>query len=133
VRGAPAPDVDLAGQWAVVEDFLAASRAGDFERLVSVLDPDVVVRADGGRARSEITSVIRGARVAASQAMAYRRYGDFASRVLVNGLPGGIAWAPDGSPYSVLALTVRGGRIVEIDVLVDPDRLATLELPGGPA
>ena len=60
--------------------------------------------------------------------MAFRALRRIATRALVNGVPGGVAWAPDGSPFAVLALTVRGGRIVEIDVLADPDRLRELDL-----
>ena len=128
VRGAPVPDVDLSGQWAVVDAFLAASRDGDFERLLAVLDPEVVVRSDGGAARPSLVSLVRGARAVAEQAMLFRRFAETATRILVNGIPGGVAWAPDGSPFAVLALTVRGGRIVAIDILADPDRLAQLDL-----
>jgi RNA polymerase sigma-70 factor (ECF subfamily) len=60
--------------------------------------------------------------------MSFRRFAQTATRILVNGTPGGIAWAPDGSPFAVLAVTVRGGRIVAIDVLADPERLAQLDL-----
>ena len=128
VHGAPVPDVDLAGQWAVVDAFLAAARAGDFERLLAVLDPDVVLRSDGGLGRPGLVSLITGAEAIASQAMSFRRFVETATRVLVNGVPGGITWAPDGRPFSVLALTVRGGRIVAIDILADPERLAQLDL-----
>jgi RNA polymerase sigma-70 factor (ECF subfamily) len=128
VQGAPVPDVDLDGQWAVVDAFLAAARAGDFARLIAVLDPDVVARSDGGVARPKLVSVVRGARAVAEQAMLFRRFADTATRVLVNGIPGGIAWAPDGTPFAVLALTVRAGRIVAIDVLADPDRLGRVDL-----
>jgi RNA polymerase sigma factor (sigma-70 family) len=128
VQGAPVPDVDLDGQWAVVEAFVAAARAGDFERLIAVLDPEVVVRSDWGTTRPGLVSLVRGARAVAEQALTFRRFGETATRVLVNGIPGGIAWSPDGSPFAVLALTVRGGRIVVIDVLADPDRLAKLDL-----
>ncbi len=128
VRGAPVPDVDLDAQWAVVDAFLAAAREGDFERLLAVLDPDVVVRSDGGSARSGLTSQVHGARAVAEQAMSFRQFTETATRVLVNGVPGGIAWAPDGSPFAVLALTVKGDRIVAIDVLADPERLADLDL-----
>ena len=128
VRGAPVPDVDLDGQWAVVDAFLAAARAGDFERLIDVLDPDVVLRSDGGAARPELMSLVRGARTVAEQAMAFRQFAETATRALVNGIPGGIAWARDGSPFSVVALTVKGGRIVAIDILADPDRLRDLDL-----
>jgi RNA polymerase sigma factor (sigma-70 family) len=128
VQGAPVPDVDLAGQWAVVDAFLAAARAGDFERLLAVLDPEVVLRSDGGTARPELVSLLHGAQAVAEGAMTFRRFGETATRVLVNGTPGGIAWAPDGSPFAVLAMTVRGGRIVAIDVLADPVRLGHLDL-----
>ena len=128
VQGAPVPDVDLDGQWAVVDAFLAAAREGDFEGLLAVLDPEVVVRSDGGVARPGLMSFVRGARAVAEQAMSFRRFAETSTRVLVNGIPGGVAWAPDGSPFAVLALTVRGGRIVAIDVLADPDRLGQLDL-----
>jgi RNA polymerase sigma factor (sigma-70 family) len=128
VQGAPVPDVDLAGQWAVVDAFLAAARDGDFERLLAVLDPDIVVRSDGGTARPSLVSVVRGAQAVAEQAMSFRQFAETATRVLVNGIPGGVAWSPDGSPFAVLALTVRGGRIVAIEVLADPDRLGQLDL-----
>ena len=128
VQGEPVPDVDLDGQWAVVDAFLAAAREGDFEGLLAVLDPEVVVRSDGGAARPGLMSLVRGARAVAEQAMSFRRFAETSTRVLVNGIPGGVAWAPDGSPFAVLALTVRGGRIVAIDVLADPDRLGQLDL-----
>jgi RNA polymerase sigma factor (sigma-70 family) len=128
VQGAPVPDVDLDEQWAVVDAFLAAARDGDFERLMEVLDPDVVARADGGAARPGLVGVTQGARAVAEQAMSFRRFGETATRVLVNGIPGGVAWSPDGTPFAVLALTVRGGRVAAIDVLADPDRLAQLDL-----
>src|SRR5829696_934256 len=128
VQGAPVPDVDLDGQWAVVEAFLAAARDGDFERLIAVLDPDVVVRADGGVARPGLVSLVRGAQAAAEQAMSFRRFAETSTRILVNGVPGGVAWAPDGRPFAVLALTVKGGKIVALDVLADPDRLGQLDL-----
>jgi RNA polymerase sigma factor (sigma-70 family) len=128
VQGAPVPDVDLDGQWAVVDAFLAAARSGAFDRLLAVLDPDIVLRSDGGAARPELISHVRGAQAVAEQAMTFRRFTETATRVLVNGIPGGIAWAPDGSPFAILALTVKGGRIVEIEVLADPERLGKLDL-----
>jgi RNA polymerase sigma factor (sigma-70 family) len=128
VRGAPVPDVDLEGQWAVADAFLAAAREGDFERLVAILDPDVVARSDGGPTRPELTSFVRGAAAVAAQAMRFRRLVEGATPVLVNGTPGGIAWAPDGTPFAIGAITVRGGRIVALDFLVDPERLRRLDL-----
>jgi RNA polymerase sigma-70 factor, ECF subfamily len=128
VQGAPVPDVDLDGQWVVVDAFLAAARDGDFERLLGVLDPDVVLRSDGGAARPRLMSLVRGARAVAEQALTFRRFVETATRILANGIPAGVAWAPDGSPFAVVALTVRGGRIVAIDILADPERLGRLDL-----
>jgi RNA polymerase sigma-70 factor (ECF subfamily) len=128
VQGAPVPDVDLDGQWAVVDAFLAAARAGTFDQLLAVLDPDVVLRSDGGVARPNLTSFLRGAQAVGRQAMSFRRFTATATRILVNGIPGGVAWATDESPFAILALTVKGGRIVEIEVLADPERLGRLDL-----
>jgi len=128
VQGAPVPDVDLDGQWAVADAFLAAARAGAFDRLLAVLDPDVVLRSDGGVARPDLISLVHGAQAVAEQAMTFRRFAEAATRILVNGIPGGIAWAPDGGVFAILALTIKGGRIVEIDVLADPERLGALDL-----
>ena len=128
VQGAPVPDVDLDGQWAVADAFLAAARAGAFDQLVAVLDPDVVLRSDGGVARPQLSSHVRGARAIARQALTFRQFAETATRVLVNGISGGVAWASDGSPFAILALTVKGGRIVAIDILADPERLGKLDL-----
>jgi len=128
VQGAPVPDVDLDGQWAVVDAFLAAARGGDFERLLAVLDPEVVLRSDGGASRPGLTSFVRGSQSVAQQAMSFRRFAETSTRILANGIPAGVAWAPDGSPFAVVALTVRGGRVVHIDVLADPVRLGQLDL-----
>lgn len=128
VREAPVPDADLDEQWAVADAFLAASRDGDFERLVATLDPDVVVRSDGGTARPQLMSLLSGAHAVAKQALGFRQFSETATRALVNGVPGGVAWLPDGRPFAVVALTIRGGKIVQIDILADPDRLAQLDL-----
>jgi RNA polymerase sigma factor (sigma-70 family) len=128
VRGAPVPDADLDAQWAVVDAFLAASRDGDFERLLAVLDPDVVLRADGGTSRPTLINVVRGGEAVAQGAVAFRQLARTAVRTLVNGLPGGIARLPDGQPFAVVAFTVVGGRIAAIDILADPERLARLDL-----
>jgi RNA polymerase sigma-70 factor (ECF subfamily) len=128
VQVAPVPDTDLDGQWAVVNAFLAASREGDFERLLTVLDPDVVLRSDGGTSRPDLVSLLRGSEAVATGAMMFRRFAETATRALINGMPGGIAWAPDGNPFAVVSLTVAGGRIVSIDILADPDRLTRLDL-----
>jgi RNA polymerase sigma-70 factor (ECF subfamily) len=128
IQGVPVPDADLSGQWAVVDAFLAAARDGDFGRLVAILDPDVVLRADGGIARPRLGALARGAEAVATNALLFRNLAAAATRTLVNGVPGGVVSGPTGRPFAVLAFTVVGGRIVEIDVLADPDRLERLDL-----
>ncbi len=124
-RTDPVPDADLEIQWAAVDAFLAAARDGDFEALVAVLDPDVVLRADQGVAAGG--SEIRGAETVARQALTWSRVDLAIRRALVNGSAGLVA-ARDGQPFSIGAFTVRGGRIVEIDILADPERLRRLDL-----
>lgn len=124
VRGeVPAPERDLARQREVVDAFFAAAREGDFEALVAVLDPDVVLRAEGGTARQTVT--IRGAHAVAAQARNYTRLAPFVQAALVNGAAGAIAMA-DGRPLSVMGFTVADGRIVAMDVLSNPARLARI-------
>ena len=129
VKGAaPIPDADLDRQREVVGAFLAAARGGDFDALLSVLDPDVVLRADAGAVPAGASRVIRGAPAVAEQALAFaQRLGPFARPALVNGAAGIVA-APGGRPVSVLGFTVRGEKIVEIDILADPARLRQLDL-----
>jgi RNA polymerase sigma-70 factor, ECF subfamily len=121
----PLPDADLDAQREVVDAFLAAAREGDFERLVAVLDPDVVLRADFGRAPG--LQEVRGANAVVAQAQTYSRLGLAMRPALVNGVPGGVALR-DGEPFSVAAFTVRAGKIVEMDFLADPARLRELDL-----
>jgi hypothetical protein len=129
VHGAtPIPDVDLARQREVVDAFLAAARENDFEALVAVLDPDVVLRADRGALPAGASRVVRGARTVAKNALKFWRLAGFARPALVNGAAGIVAFGPDGRPFSVLGFTVRLGTIVEIDVLADPARLSRLNL-----
>jgi RNA polymerase sigma-70 factor (ECF subfamily) len=126
VRGAAtAPDADLAAQWEVVEAFMAAARNGDFDALVATLDPEVELRADGGRTGP--THYVRGARAVASQALVWSRVDLTIRRALVNGTPGGVAFRK-GKPFSVGAFTIANGKIVEIDFLVDAERIARLDL-----
>jgi RNA polymerase sigma-70 factor (ECF subfamily) len=130
VRGAaPAPDPDLAHQRAVVDAFFAAARDGDFEALVAVLDPEVVLRADGGTARARQSVVVHGAREVAAQAAIGTRFAPFVRPALVNGTAGAVVVA-GGRLLSVMAFTVANGRVAAIDVLYDPDRLAALDLAG---
>jgi RNA polymerase sigma factor (sigma-70 family) len=126
VRGtAPLPDADLSAQWTVVEAFLAAARNGDFDALVAVLDPDVVLRADGGL--TGLSHYVQGAETVASQALLWSRVDLTILPALVNGAAGVVSMR-DGRPFSVGALTVKGGKIVEFDILADPERLARLDL-----
>jgi Sigma-70, region 4 len=124
---APVPDPDLARQREAVEAFLAAARNGDFDTLLAVLDPDVVVRADRGGARAGAT-VVRGARAVAGQALTFSRLIGRARPALVNGAAGIVSWLPDGRPFSVIGFTVTRGKIAAIDILADPARLRQLDL-----
>jgi RNA polymerase sigma-70 factor (ECF subfamily) len=127
VRGAaPVPDADLSAQWEVVEAFLAAAHEGNFDALLEVLDPDVVLRADGGGV-ADLSRLVRGAAAVASSATMWSRVGLDMRRALVNGTPGFVSLR-DGRPFSVAAVTISGGRIVEMDILADPERLARLDL-----
>jgi RNA polymerase sigma factor (sigma-70 family) len=119
------PDSGLDAQREVVEAFLAAAREGDFDRLVAVLHPDVVVRADFGP--GAVSEELRGAETVASRASAFARRGLVTHTVLINGAIGVVA-IRDGRPFSVGGVIVRNGRIVEIDFLLDPERLARLDL-----
>jgi ketosteroid isomerase-like protein len=110
-----------------VDAFFAAARDGDFEALVAVLDPDVVLRSDGGAARPGASFVVHGARAVAEQAMTFARLSPFVRPALVNG-GAGVVVAPGGRPFSVMGFTVGNGRIIEIQGLVDPDRLRRLDL-----
>lgn len=123
------PDVDLERQREVVDAFFAASREGDFDALVEVLDPEIVLRSDGGEARPSANHVIRGAAAVASRALTFAGLAPFVRPVLVNGVAG-VLVAPQGRPFAVMAFTVAGGRIVAIDALADPARLERLELLG---
>jgi RNA polymerase sigma-70 factor (ECF subfamily) len=128
VRGqAPAPDPELARQRAVVDAFFAAARDGDFEGLVAVLHPEVVLRSDGGLARAWQTVELHGAQTVASQALTFGRLAPFVRPALVNGAAGALI-AAQGRPLSVMGFTVTGGRVVAIDVLSDPERLGRLDL-----
>jgi RNA polymerase sigma factor (sigma-70 family) len=128
VRGAAAvPDADLARQRAVVDAFLAAARDGDFDALVGLLDPDVVVRADGGVAPAGVSVVVRGAAAVAEQALRFAWRARFARPALVNGAAG-VVVAPHGRLFAVMGFMVRRGMIAEIEVVADPARLRQLDL-----
>ena len=125
----PSAEPDLAVQRRVVEAFMAAARAGDFEALVAVLDPDVVLRADSGAliGGAAASKVVRGARTVAEQALFFRQFAPAMRMVLVNGEIG-ILNAPQGRPRAVMGVTVSEGRIVAVHILADPERLARLDL-----
>jgi RNA polymerase sigma-70 factor, ECF subfamily len=120
------PDADLETQWEIFDAFIAAARAGDFDRLVAVLDPDVVVRADFGTDRG--WQEVRGAAAVARQAIGYAqgRVADIRP-ALINGAPGVVA-SLDGQPFSIATITVRNGKIFELDFFNDPERLRLLDL-----
>jgi RNA polymerase sigma-70 factor (ECF subfamily) len=122
-----AGSADLARQWTVVDAFLAASREGDFEGLLAILDPDIVLRADAGAGPFGPSGLIRGAREVIAQAQRFAPLNRFARPVLVNGGPGFLV-VRDGEPLALMAVTVQDGKITEMDVLADPARLAALDL-----
>jgi RNA polymerase sigma-70 factor (ECF subfamily) len=124
---ATVPDSDVTHQREVVDAFLAASRDGNFEALLAVLDPDVVLRSDGGPARPAASVIERGARTVAERAFTFARLSPYVRPALVNGAAGAVV-APGGQPFSVMAFTVRNGKIVAIDALADPERLRQLDL-----
>jgi RNA polymerase sigma factor (sigma-70 family) len=127
VQGAPEPDPDLARQRDVVDAFFAASRDGNFDALIGVLDPDVELRIDGGALRQEASLILRGADAVARQTATYSKLYPFVRPALVNGAAGAVV-APRGQLFSVMAFTVANGKITQIDALLDPDRLARLDL-----
>ena len=127
VRDSPEPDRDLRRQRRVVDAFFAASRDGDFDALLEVLDPDVELRIDGGVLRAEASLVRRGADAVAPHTTTYAKLYPFVRPALVNGAAGAVV-APHGRVLSVMAFTVTNGRIARIDALLDPERLAQLDL-----
>jgi RNA polymerase sigma factor (sigma-70 family) len=121
------PDADLDTQREVLDAFLAAARDGDFDALVAVLDPDVVLRADMGPLAVPGSREVRGAAAVARQALGYSQIGLQVRPALVNGVAGAVS-TRDGEPFSVGAFTVRRGKVVGIDILADPERLRRLDL-----
>jgi RNA polymerase sigma-70 factor (ECF subfamily) len=127
VRDSPEPDGDLSQQRRVVDAFFAASRDGDFDALLEVLDPEVRLRIDGGTLRAADSLVLRGADAVAAHTATYARLHPFIRPAVVNGAAGAIV-APGGRVFSVMAFTVTNGRIAQIDALLDPERLERLGL-----
>jgi RNA polymerase sigma factor (sigma-70 family) len=126
LRDAPVSDGDPARQRRIVDAFLAAARHGDFAALLAVLDPDVVLRADAGAAPFGPSRIIHGAARVAEQVMQFAHLAPFAVPAMVNGSPGAVA-APNGRVMAVLGVTVRQGRIVELTILADRERLRRLD------
>lgn len=123
-QAAPRPgDLDRSRQRAVVDAFFAAAQGRDAEALLAVLDPDVILRSDGGRRRPQLTLTVRGAGAVSRYAVPVPH--SEIVPVRVNGAAGALILV-GGSPFSIMAFTVRGGRVAEIDGIVDPDRVGRL-------
>jgi RNA polymerase sigma-70 factor (ECF subfamily) len=128
VRAQPTtPDVDVSGQREVVNAFLAAAREGDFDALVATLDPDVVLRADGGAALAAVSAEVHGALNVARRAVMWSRVDLTMHPALVNGAAGMVA-TRNGVVFSIASVIVRNGKIAEMDFLADPERLARLDV-----
>ena len=127
VRDVPEPDRDPKRQRRVVDAFFAAARDGDFDALIEVLDPDVVLRIDGGTPRREASLVLHGAEAVAAHTRTYSSLYPFVVPALVNGAAGAVV-VPRGRVFSVMAFTISNGRITAIDALTDPERLEQLAL-----
>ncbi len=125
----PTSDADLRQQRRVVDAFLAAVNDGDFERLVAVLDPEIVLRADGGAVKG-LSRFVRGAQAVASHAATFSKLALSNQVVLVNGNIGLVSRLLDGRLFSVIGFTIAGGKVVEMDILADPERLSRLDLSG---
>ena len=121
------PDADLDTQREVLDAFLAAARGGDFEALLEVLDPDMVLRADTGPDTREASRIVRGAANVARQALAFSRLDVEVRPALINGAPGTVSFR-DGRPFAIAGFTIRNRRVVEMDILADPERLDRLDL-----
>jgi RNA polymerase sigma-70 factor (ECF subfamily) len=134
IRGAgpTSSDVPLARQRELVDAFIAASQAADFEALLRILDPDVVVRADTAADRGPSAGVteVRGARAVAAQAAAFGRFAAGARHATVNDGAGAVVYS-DGRPFAVVSVTIRQGRIVEMDFILRPERLRALGIGAG--
>ncbi|MGA2836648.1 MAG: sigma-70 family RNA polymerase sigma factor [Acidimicrobiales bacterium] len=133
IKGADVPDPDLARQRAVVDAFFSAARGGDFDALVALLHPDVVLRADFGPGRPAASTVVRGAAAVARQARLGADPAALLHPALINGAAG-VVITRDGKPHVVMAFTVVGDRVVEVDIVADPERVrrvASAVLGGG--
>jgi RNA polymerase sigma factor (sigma-70 family) len=128
VRAQPiTPDVDVSAQRQVINAFLAAAREGDFDALVATLDPDVVLRADGGTALAAASAEVRGALQVARQAVMWSHVDLGMRPALVNGVAG-VVVTRRGVVFAIASVIVRNGKIAEMDFLADPERLALIDL-----
>ena len=127
VRGADVPDRDVARQREVVDAFFAAAHSGDFDALVAVLDPDVVSRIDAGAGSLLPSGVLHGAETVARQTLSIASIAAPKHPVLVNGAAG-VVITLRGQPVAVMSFTVSGGKIVEMNSIVDPERIRRLDL-----
>jgi RNA polymerase sigma-70 factor (ECF subfamily) len=123
----PEPDADLGRQRELVDAFLAAARGGDFDALLVVLDPDVVMRIDGGGVAPRAREPIVGSAAVARQVLARAQLAGFGRPAVVNGAAG-LLVAPGGRPFAVAGFTVREGRIAEIDIIADPEKLRAVRI-----
>ena len=129
VRAQPTtPDADVSAQREVIDAFMTAARTGDFEALVATLDPNVVLRADGGTALAALSAEVHGASDVARQAALWSQVDLTMRPALVNGAAGAVVMR-DGAVFAITSVLVRNGKIAEMDFLVDPERLARLDLP----
>ncbi|MBD0691728.1 sigma-70 family RNA polymerase sigma factor [Streptomyces sp. CBMA123] len=128
VQAHPVPDPDLGRQRVAVDAFFAAARTGDLAALLAVLDPDVVLRSDGGAGQARHTVVLTGAATVAGQAVLWGTLSPFARPALVNGAAGAVVIGDNGRALSIMAFTVVDGAIAAIEVIADQERLAALDL-----
>jgi len=128
VQAATVPDPDITRQRTIVNAFLAASRDGNFDALLTMLAPHVILRADVGAAPAGASRVVSGAAAVAKQALTFAGRAQFAQPALVNGAAGILA-TDRGKPLAVMGFTIAQGKIVEINILADPARLTQLDLP----
>jgi RNA polymerase sigma factor (sigma-70 family) len=133
VRASAIPDPDRVQQQRVANAFLAAARGGDFEKLLSLLDPNVVLRIDGGSVRPGASREVHGAQAVVQGAQRFAPLVPMAQPVLVNGAPGFVGRTRDGRVLSVVGLTIRDGKVVEMNVLTDPERIRKLKVPASNA
>jgi RNA polymerase sigma-70 factor (ECF subfamily) len=130
VQDSPTPDRDPSRQRRMVDAFFAAARDGDFDALLNLLHPEVELRIDGGKLRRQASLLLHGATAVATHTRTYSRLYPYIVSAIVNGTPGVII-ARTSRPFAVMGFTISNQRITAIDVLVDPERLNQLDIPGG--